>query len=142
MRIYVLLFFYLPFLSLLLSSYRIFLLYVLVPAVLFIFLLRISFASTAFPVVTLVGAIYLLNTLFVLFWRGLSQINKLISPLSFFSLCLPLFDLYLTFLYPPPLSLFVWSFLGFGGPWESAVENARLHSQTNYYANVITNRQQ
>jgi len=85
-------------LSFLPSSYRIFLLYILVPAVLFLLLLRVSSVFTAFPVDTLVCTIYLLNILFVLFWRGLSQINKLISPPST-SLCLPLFDLYLVFLF-------------------------------------------
>lgn len=101
-------------------------------------LLFYTFHSTyisVFPLLQLVCTVYLLNILFALFQRCLSQINKLISPLSF-----SYFSLH-HFASPSPpalfyiLSLFLSFFnlisiffsLGrvlspdFGGPWESAV---------------------
>lgn len=75
-----------------------------------------------FQLLQLACTVYLLNILFVLFQRGLPQINKLISSPSFSYF-------FLLLLYPFDFNQFsslsvVSSILDFGGSWESAVRNA------------------
>lgn len=125
------------------SSFR--LSYMFVPAAFFFPFYSMPFVSPVlvFQLSRLVCTVYLLNILLVLFRRSLSQINKLISLLSFSCLSLSFFlslflPLILTLLYTSSLS--VVSSFWISGDRGSPRWGTQL-AKTKYYANVITNSQ-